>query len=73
MAGEIVGTVFQILSRASDGLTYAIINGTASGQPPCATHSYFIVMNETSAAGQKQYAMLLAAKASGLTVAITGE
>jgi hypothetical protein len=72
MAGGIVGTVAVVLTRASDGLTYTVINGTASGQPACATHSYFMIMNETSAVGVRQYAMLLAAQASGLSVAITG-
>jgi hypothetical protein len=72
VAGSVVGTVLDVVTRASDGLTYADINGTATGQPACATHSYFMIMNETSAAGERQYAMLLAAKASGLTVTITG-
>jgi hypothetical protein len=72
MAGGVVGTVVDIVTRASDGLIYVDISGTPTGQPACATHSYFIIMNETSAAGQKQYALLLVAKASGLSVSIGG-
>lgn len=72
MAEGVVGTVAAVLTRASDGLTYAVINGTATGQPACATRTYFMIMNETSAAGQRQYAMMLAAKASGMSVVITG-
>jgi hypothetical protein len=66
------GTVTDIVSRASDGLTYVDINGITTGQPACATHSYLIIMNETSAAGQRQIAMLLAAKASGMVVSVSG-
>ena len=71
-AGTIVGTVEIVLVRASDGLTYTVINGTPSGQPSCATHSYWMIMNETSDAGHKQYAMLLEAAATGARVQILG-
>jgi hypothetical protein len=70
--GTITGTVQLLIARASDGLTYVVINGTASGHPACATNSYWIIMNETSDAGHKQYAMLLAAQASGSQVSIVG-
>src|SRR5262245_7777710 len=71
-AGQVTGTVNQVLQRASDGLTYVIVNGTASGQPSCATNSYWMIVAENSEAGKKEFAMLLLAKATGLRVVITG-
>jgi hypothetical protein len=71
-AGNVTGTVASVLVRASDGLTYVLMNGSASGQPACATNPYWIIMNETSDAGHKQYAMLLDAQASGAQVTIFG-
>ena len=71
-AGTITGTVSSVLVRASDGLTYVYINGAASGQPACATNPYWIIMNETSDAGHKQYAMLLLAEATAAQVTISG-
>jgi hypothetical protein len=71
-AGTITGTVEWVIARASDGLTYAMINGTASGQPACATEQYWIIMDENSEAGKKQYAMLLLAQASGQQIAVGG-
>lgn len=71
-AGTVTGTVEWVIARASDGLTYAMINGTASAKPACATKGYWIIKDENSEAGKKQYAMLLAAQASGLTVTIGG-
>jgi hypothetical protein len=72
LAGTTVGTINQIIQRASDGLTYVVINGTISGQPACATAGYFMIQNENSESGKKQFAMLMLAKASGLRVIITG-
>lgn len=71
-AGTITGTVEWVIARASDGLTYAMINGNAYGKPACATKGYWIIMDENSEAGKKQYAMLLAAQASGQTVTVGG-
>jgi hypothetical protein len=71
-AGTITGTVQSLLARASDGLTYVFINGVATGQPACATNAYFMIMNETSDVGHKQYAMLLAAQAAGSRITIFG-
>lgn len=71
-AGTVTGTIQWVISRSTDGLTYAAINGTASGKPACATQGYWIITDENSEAGKKQYAMLLLAQASGATVTITG-
>ena len=71
-AGTVIGIASDVQVRATDGLTYDTTNGAASGQPACATHDYWMIMNENSAAGNKQFAMLLAARASGQSVTITG-
>jgi hypothetical protein len=72
-ASEVTGTVNTVIQRASDGLTYVLLNGTATTRPGCATGtSYYMLANENSEAGKKQFAMLLLAKASGLRVRING-
>ena len=71
-AGTVTGTVSAVITRASDGLTYAAITGTPSGQPACATHAYWMIMNETSETGKRQYAMLITAKVAGTSVTIIG-
>ncbi len=71
-AGQITGVVNWVMARASDGLTYVSVTGTASGQPSCATHGYWMIADENSEAGKKQYAMLLEAKATGATITIYG-
>lgn len=71
-AGTITGTVASVLARASDGLTYVYINGSASGQPACATNTYWMIVNETSDVGHKQYSMLLVAQATGAQVTLYG-
>ena len=72
LAGTITGTVEWVIARASDGLTYAMITGIPSGRPTCATKAYWIIADENSEAGKKQYAMLLTAQATGLTVTVGG-
>lgn len=71
-AGTVTGTILWVIARSTDGLTYAAINGTASGKPACATQGYWIITDENSEAGKKQYAMLLLAQASGATVTVEG-
>jgi hypothetical protein len=72
-AGQAIGPVLYLTQRASDGLIYVVINGANVGSPGCATSSYFMISNENSEVGKKQFAMLLTAKATGLRVAITGK
>lgn len=72
-AGTVTGTIQWVIARSTDGLTYAAINGTASGKPACATQGYWIITDENSEAGKKQYAMLLLAEASGETVTVVGD
>jgi len=70
--GQVSGSVDQVIQRASDGLTYVYINGTPTGSPACAGRTYFIIADENSEAGKKQFAMLLVAKATGQRVIVTG-
>lgn len=71
--GSVQGTVNMLIQRASDGLIYVIINGTASGaRPACATASYWAIANENSEAGKRQFAMLMTAHATGGVVLLNG-
>lgn len=72
VAGTISGKISTIIQRSTDGLTYVVIDGTASGKPACASNTYWMVYDENSDSGKKQFAMLLAAWASGLQVKIVG-
>lgn len=70
--GVVQGTVSKLIQRASDGLTYVVINGTSSGRPSCATGSYWIIAHEDSESGKKQFAMLMTAYATGSPVVLHG-
>ena len=67
------GKVTKIYVRASDGLTYFVLDSAApSDKPACATKAYWMIKDENSEAGKKQYSMLLAARSSGKTVTVYG-
>jgi hypothetical protein len=70
--GVVTGKVTQVVVRASDGLVYAIVSGTPSGQPACAKGNYWMIMSETSDVGHKQYALLMEAQATGAQITIWG-
>jgi hypothetical protein len=70
--GTQTGTITYLTVRDSDGLTYFNLTGASSGKPACATQAYWMIKNETTEAGKKIYALLLAAQASGATVIVTG-
>jgi hypothetical protein len=72
-AGTQTGTVENLYLRASDGLVYFFLKGSVkSASPACALVGYWMIKDENSAAGKRQYAALLAAQASGRTISITG-
>lgn len=71
-AGSQSGTVNALHVRASDGLVYFTMVGSKPGSPACATIAYWIIKDENSASGKRQYAALLAALVSGKTVHVTG-
>lgn len=72
-AGNQIGTVNYVIVRASDGLVYFALNGSVkTGSPSCATIGYWMIRDENSNAGKQQYAMLLAAQASGKRLNVVG-
>jgi hypothetical protein len=72
-AGTQTGTVTDVIVRASDGLIYFSLNGTTTGSPNCAVGGgYWVIKDENSNSGKQQYAMLLAAHASGQKVGVAG-
>jgi hypothetical protein len=71
-AGKEVGNVVYVGNRACDGLLYFKLNGAPTGKPACATQPYWIVRDETSAAGKRQHQMIVAAHLSGQTIAVLG-
>ena len=72
IAGSQTGTVAYVVVRASDGLIYFALNGTKAGSPSCATIPYWMIRDENSNSGKQQYALLIAAQASGKTVSVSG-
>jgi len=67
------GQVTQLMVRQSDGLHYFFMTGTRSTRPACAqNHTYWMIADENSVAGQAQYAMLLSALVSGRTIVANG-
>jgi hypothetical protein len=71
-AGYVTGTVTNLVVRAYDGMIYVVVTGTPVGKPACATHNYWMIMNENSTSGKQQLAVLMTAKALGQTVTIWG-
>jgi len=72
MAGTQTGTIGYIIVRADDGLIYFSVSGSRTGYPACATTTQWMIKDENSNAGKQQYAMLLAAKASGMPIHVVG-
>ena len=70
--GGQTGKITFLTLRGSDGLVLVELAGSATGKPGCALYSYWILRDETSLIGKQQLAFLLAAKAAGQTVAISG-
>ena len=71
-AGSQTGIIKYIQVRASDGLVYFALKGTKVNSPPCATNHYWMIQDENSEAGKKQFSMLLAAATSGITISVEG-
>jgi hypothetical protein len=73
-AGEQTGLVKTIDVRQSDGLIYVILDGTHTNKPACAANQeYWIIKNENSSTGAKQYAALLLAYSLKRSIMIRGE
>lgn len=71
-AGEQAGKVEKLVTRDSDGLVYMTMSGIPSGKPACAKNSYWMIKNENSESGKRQFAVLTAAMMAGKTVRVSG-
>lgn len=71
-SGQQTGLITQVITRASDGLVYFYMSGSPSDRPSCATNSYWMIKDENSAAGKRQLAVLLTARATSKEVTVTG-
>lgn len=72
-AGSQMGRITSLIFRASDGLVYFYLEGSASARPACAQGQvYWVIRDEKSEAGKRQIAMLLAARAQNVPIHVTG-
>jgi len=71
-AGDQYGTISYVIAR-SDGLTYFILSGTHNSRPACASSTDWVIVNENSDFGKRQFAMLMAAKAQGINIYVQGK
>jgi hypothetical protein len=72
-AGSQTGTIAALYVRAEDGLVYFVLNGPAiASGPACASHGYWILKDENSISGKRQYALLLAAQLSAKAITVNG-
>lgn len=72
LAGSQTGIITAIHVRTSDDLIYVVLDGPISNRPACATINYWMIKNENSTTGKQQLAQLLAARASGQKITLTG-
>lgn len=71
-AGTQTGQITRLIIRASDGLVYFHMSGTATNKPACAKYEYWMIKLEDSPAGKRQLAALLAAKSASQTITVVG-
>lgn len=71
-AGSETGQIMYLRTRASDNLVYFALNGSASGKPACARYAYWMIQDENSATGKRQFAMLMSAMLAGKAVTVSG-
>jgi negative regulator of replication initiation len=73
-AGEVQGTISNLIVRDSDGLVYVALAGAISNRAACAAAtSYWMITNENSEVCKKLYTALLAAQLAGKTVQVVGK
>ncbi|MFN3900695.1 MAG: hypothetical protein ACK4GU_11540 [Alishewanella aestuarii] len=72
-AGTQEGYIDWINVRASDGLIFfALKDGIKHNSPTCAANNYWMIRDENSEAGKKQFALLLTAQAAGKKITVVG-
>ena len=69
-AGSETGQITALRTRSSDNLVFFNLNGTPTGKPACARYAYWMIKDENSAAGKRQFAMLMSAAMAGKTVTV---
>ena len=73
LASSQKGKVKKLYVRASDGLVYLYLDTSPpEDKPACAKNPYWMIKDENSEVGKKQYSMLLAAHSAGRTISISG-
>ncbi|MGO4521586.1 hypothetical protein AB4076_13325 [Dyella sp. 2RAF44] len=73
LAGGQSGNVTNVSVRQSDGVIYFTLDGTPTGRAACAaSNNLWIIANENSESGKKQFAQLLAAKMNGTPITVLG-
>jgi hypothetical protein len=72
-AGVVNGHIVAIYVRQSDGLVYFETDGAISERAPCAvSNNLWVLPNENSDTSKRQYAALLTAKASNVSIDVFG-
>jgi hypothetical protein len=72
-AGVVNGHILAIYVRQNDGLVYFETDGAISNRAACgASNNLWILPNENSDTSKRQYAALLAAKASNASIDVYG-
>lgn len=71
-AGSEAGQITTLRTRASDNLVFFTLNGSATNKPACARYAYWMIKDENSATGKRQFAMLMSAMLAGKTVSVSG-
>lgn len=66
------GQVSKLFIRSSDGLIYFFLSGPLSTPAACATGGYWMIKDENSPTGKRQFALLIAARLAGTPVTVTG-
>jgi len=74
IAGDATGTVSYVTVRDTDGLVYFWLSGAHTNPPACANGTgYWMIANENSETGKRHFAMLMLAKAMGMTIHVSGK
>lgn len=71
-AGSETGQITALRTRSSDNLVFFNLNGVPTGKPACARYAYWMIKDENSATGRRQFAMLMSAAMAGKTVTVSG-
>lgn len=66
------GQVTALLVRSGDGLIYFFLTGSLNAPAACAIGGYWMIKDENSPTGKRQFAMLTAARLTGTPVTVTG-